>query len=600
MNRYFAPVWRIGAALTLLGTFAALGAPAEKSPFAIRGTLPWHNFLSGPSAWNEADYDRYLDDLAAKGLNFVGFHCYTGGAERYAPYVEPIVRFAYRDVVPEATFDTSLTCRWGYRPLPIHDFAFGTAKYFPLESGADVFGAACAIGSRSREEHYRQSHELMGRVVQKAKERGIQVAMGFEFGVHPPEFASIVPPESRIAGAMLPDPMHPANVEILQSGLQDILDSYPGVSWIWLWLHEHSMFVAKPVLGGAFLDFYEREKNHFSDANAEHDVFTGVWSLAHIRQAHAFLARKSPQTRLVIGGWGGGPQLPPVLRGLDRALPTNIVFSCLNADMGELGHAPVLQEIAGHREVWSMPWLEGDSALWHLQFRAGSMLRQVKSAHAGKLAGVVAIHWRTEEILPNLEAFARAAANPNEAPTAATFYQEHARQRYGPEAAAYAGTLLYQFEQEKQLGNLSSPEFYPYSPSWGRISPALREQLEKSERTLRSLAEKTAEPASRDNLEWLADKLRFTVLLDEVGRALQPAYELKDRVFQESFSPQQLRDSLPTASASLQAAPMRELFETFSRRARSRGELGELSALNQKVWLQYRELERFLEQSTKR
>ena len=29
----------------------------DKPAFSIRGTLPWHNFLSGPSAWNLADYE---------------------------------------------------------------------------------------------------------------------------------------------------------------------------------------------------------------------------------------------------------------------------------------------------------------------------------------------------------------------------------------------------------------------------------------------------------------------------------------------------------------------------------------------------------------
>ena len=80
--------------IALLLTMLSLRANAEgKTPtpptappaFEIRGTLPWHNFLSGPSAWNEADYRAYLDDLKARDLNFVGFHCYTGGAERYAP-----------------------------------------------------------------------------------------------------------------------------------------------------------------------------------------------------------------------------------------------------------------------------------------------------------------------------------------------------------------------------------------------------------------------------------------------------------------------------------------------------------------------------------
>ena len=39
-------------------------APAH--PFSIRGTLPWHNFLCGPSAWNEEDYRKCLDNLKAQ------------------------------------------------------------------------------------------------------------------------------------------------------------------------------------------------------------------------------------------------------------------------------------------------------------------------------------------------------------------------------------------------------------------------------------------------------------------------------------------------------------------------------------------------------
>jgi len=105
--------------------------PGRTQGLAVRGTLPWHNFLSGPSAWNEDDFRTYLDGLAARKLNFVGFHCYTGGAERYALYVEPIVRNEYRDVVPEATFDTSLTIRWGYRPLAVKDFAFDNGQAVP-------------------------------------------------------------------------------------------------------------------------------------------------------------------------------------------------------------------------------------------------------------------------------------------------------------------------------------------------------------------------------------------------------------------------------------------------------------------------------------
>ena len=66
---------------------------------------------------------------------------------------------------------------------------------------------------------------------------------------------------------MLPDPMHAANMEILRNTLDDILTEYPDVDWIWLWLHEHSMFVGEPTLSGAFAKFYEEQKKHFSDAH---------------------------------------------------------------------------------------------------------------------------------------------------------------------------------------------------------------------------------------------------------------------------------------------------------------------------------------------
>jgi hypothetical protein len=84
--------WVSLVALCLLALWCNATASASSGPaFTVRGTLPWHNFLSGPTAWNEEDYEQYLNRLQELGLNFVGFHCYTGGAERYAPYVEPMI-----------------------------------------------------------------------------------------------------------------------------------------------------------------------------------------------------------------------------------------------------------------------------------------------------------------------------------------------------------------------------------------------------------------------------------------------------------------------------------------------------------------------------
>ena len=43
--------------ILLITCFFSLQIYAEdKNTFKIRGVLPWHNFMCGPSAWNERDY----------------------------------------------------------------------------------------------------------------------------------------------------------------------------------------------------------------------------------------------------------------------------------------------------------------------------------------------------------------------------------------------------------------------------------------------------------------------------------------------------------------------------------------------------------------
>ena len=577
--------------MTLLLTLAA-PAPARAEPFVIRGTLPWHNFLSGPTAWDEEDYVRYLDRMKALGLNYVAFHCYTGGAERYAPYVEPLIRLQYRDVVPEADLDTSLTARWGYRPLPVSEFAFDTGKLFPLPAGAAGFGAPCAVLAQTKEERYQRAQGLTRRVIDLAHERGIQVGIGFEFGIHPPEFASIVPPDAWVRGAMLPDPTHPASIEILHATLDDLLRAYPRLDWIWLWLHEHTMYVGKPQLSGRFGEAFKRDAGFFQ-GTGEETTFTGVWSLAYVRLAHEYLAQKSPKTRLAISGWGGGTQLPGVLRGLDRALPTNIVFTCLNPGLGWQSQDSALSEIASHRQVWAIPWLEGDDRLWHLQPRVGLLRDQVSQAHTQQLHGVLAIHWRTEEIRANLDAFARFAADPAGAPSVEAFYRQDCEQQFGPAAADTLAPMLARLDREQVLA-AASPEFYPYDPGWGRLSRELRSRLTNHLAQVRPLAVGAAEARWQANLNWLADNFEFTLLLDEVSQRIEPAYRLKERWLRGEVAPDQLPSELAAARQALAAAPIEQLFRTYARRVRSKGELGELSALNQKLWLQYRELERFL------
>ena len=113
---------------------------------------------------------------------------------------------------------------------------------------------------------------------------------------------------------------------------------------------------------------------------------------------------------------------------------------------------------------------------------------------------------------------------------------------------------------------------------------------------VRDFAFETGSSEHRRNLAWLADNFRCALLLDEVGRKMESAYALKEKHLRGEVAGDELVQRTQAAGRELAAAPLEKLFRTFARRVRSRGELGELSSLNQKLGLQYRELNQFLQE----
>lgn len=598
-----APRHLLGGILVMLQTVLpsglSAGATGADSGFAIRGVLPWHNFLSGPSAWNLAEYERYLDECRDRGINFIGFHNYTGGGQRYVSYVEPMIRIVHKNVVPVAFLDNSLTARWGYTPRAVRDFAFGTGRLYGGDSAA--FGADCSVRSLTTEEHYRNTQGLMRRVMAMAREHGMQTAMGFEFGVHPPELLSLY--EEGLywegTGGMIPNPTQYQAAEILHAAIDDILAAYPDVDWIWLWLNEHSFFGFDPdaaLANPGFKRAYDTHAHLFDDPGTDvRQRLTGVWSLLYLQMAYEHLQRVAPQKKMILGGWGGSNQLPAILRGLDRALPRDIVFSCLNPGMGDYPQPASMAAIAARRRFWSIPWLEGDHALWHSQPRVGIMRDQVRNAHAMGHDGVIAIHWRTEEVRANFAAFARFAADPRDTAAVCDIYRQHLDALCGEHAAAELSEPFARCDEEGWLRGATSPEYYPYTPGWGRLDSVTRTRVLDLLSRIRAVMGGTAHPGHRAALAWYEADLRFTLLLDEVGRSLEPAHALRMRV----YSPDAPRGAdaaraFEDARRALATAPMEELFSVYASRVRSRGELGVLSSLNQKLYNEYTALHRFL------
>lgn len=582
-NRFF-----IAALVALLCRF--LPVAAHDGVFNVKGVIPWHNFLCGPSAWDEDDYRKYLDECQKKGINFVGFHNYTGGAERYASYVEPMIRIGCRGIVPEAFFDNSLTSRWG--AVPVTKYYYDSEKYLDLKDG--VFG---------HQEHgemaYAMAHELMGKVLEMAHERNMKMAMGFEFGIIPPEYFSQYSPEGRFfwlgQAGMIPNPCNPTSVDIHFSAVDDILDSYSDIDYIWLWLSEHSFMdvdLNMALSDQRFRERYEEASKYFPLAT-EQTRFLGAWSLEYIRLTQRRISERGSKARIILGGWGGGNQLPAILEGLDKALGEDVIFSCLNPDLGKAAQPDYLADIAKHRQVWTIPWLEGDHQLWHWQPRLSLMKDQVKKAAAQNLDGVCCIHWRTWENKYNFEAFNDFADDSSSDESLESMYTRYFSDDFGPYAASLLAPVFAEVDRSQCWRDISSPEYFAYNPWWGRLDDSNKASRAQIVAASDKALARMKPGARKDNLLKFRSVFWFELLLDKVGRCMESGWNIRNSYLRDGIVPSP--DECSAALSLMYDDILRSLVEAYCARSDNKGDMGILVSINQRLCQSWTGLRRFLE-----
>jgi hypothetical protein len=122
------------------------------------------------------------------------------------------------------------------------------------------------------------------------------------------------------------------------------------------------------------------------------------------------------------------------------------------------------------------------------------------------------------------------------------------------------------------------------------MPPELGSKLQDALEVAEKLAGNARDAGHRDNLRWFQSTLLFTLLLDRVSAAIEPAYRLKEESQHAGVAAPLVAESRRV----LESAPIEALFRTYAGRVRSTGELGVLSSLNQRLWLQYAELKQFL------
>jgi hypothetical protein len=249
--------------------------------------------------------------------------------------------------------------------------------------------------------------------------------------------------------------------------------------------------------------------------------------------------------------------------------------------------------------------------LWHPQLRVSLLAEQIALAKNQGIQGVIGIHWRTEDIRPNLEALGLMTMTPpplsglrlmtpeEKMNITVAFYQAWCEREYGASSAREIIPTLARWDADQLLAprrsGVDSPEYFPYSPNWGFLSPDLGKEVRRLQENVARLRAREKNQKFAANLEYLENTLRFVLLLHETGLRLKPAYDLKYPRAQAEIPSSERSQRFREAMDEWKKAPLNELFTTYAKRVRSRGELGVLSSLNQKLGVVSQELKAFLE-----
>ena len=350
---------------------------AQKPVFAVRGSLPWYNFLNSPTTWDLDDFKYFFDQMAKMKNNFVGFHTYD--SEPFAPYADAQGRLIYAEPLV-----TSLNYGWGaVRGLRTDQFGFGTGDYFDQE----LFGSRATTQSKNREDGIRRAQALLAAGLEYGKRRGVQVCVGFE-----------------VSG----DPTRPESQAALEARLRELLRAYPMLDYVWLWQSESlGMGADIPALDSPLDVLVQTQRRHFEYLKDPRRIAEAVRVSEYVRLGHAILKRLAPQMRLIVSGWGGDRwmRFSDFYEGFDKTLPPDVIFAALdNIDPSISPQvAAAYGKLSPQRERWPIPWYESDGGgtrgdQFGPQTNAKAFSFLCRDAVAKGCQGLLAIHWRSRDV----------------------------------------------------------------------------------------------------------------------------------------------------------------------------------------------------------
>lgn len=208
----------------------------------------WHNFLSGCTGWNLADWQQWIDQANKMRYNGIMVHAYGNN---------PMFSFEYLGEKKQTGFlnNTASGRDWGNQHVnDVRRMVGGEIFDTP------VFGAKASMAKEVNKE--KEAIGMMQEVFQYAEDRGTDVIFALDFDTwmsNPRNIIEKLPKEAvfeLIGGHITPNPDHPEGYNYFKQVLKSLLEMYPQIDQLSVW---HRRPGTKGGLGSIWMSFpYEK------------------------------------------------------------------------------------------------------------------------------------------------------------------------------------------------------------------------------------------------------------------------------------------------------------------------------------------------------
>ncbi len=438
--------------------------PAErKEPFAFDGwqltdkplvgdrmVFDWHNFLSGCSTWNLADWQRWTTQSQKMGFNTIMVHAYGNN---------PMVSFDFNGKTkPVGYLSTTISGR-DWSTMHVNDVRrlWGGEVFAQAAFGAD---AALVPDARRAE----AARKLMREVFAHAAGRGMEVCFADDVdtaSANPQELILTLPREARFpigvqavqwmnqeAGRMwLADPDTPEGYRYYRTQVAALLADYPQITRLVVWFRTGGtpwMELKVAEMPAAWQKEYQAEIDKTPDAGKLWHA-PQVFALGKILRAfdRALKELGRERVQLAAGTWDF-----KFLAPCDRFFPQHVKLIGLdynvlhgNPQLSDAESRKVIGDVAAHRAVVPVVWAQHDDGNY-----IGRPYTPFADFHA-KLADVHAagfgiIHWTTRPLDLYFQSLAEQVWQSGKDRPLRSTCEAMAERSFGPSARVAMGEYL--------------------------------------------------------------------------------------------------------------------------------------------------------------